>query len=195
MPTEKRLSSVPPPGPARDETEEEPEEILLEEEVPAPAAEAPPAEPERQPPAQGEIDGEPIELTQTVDEDDQEQPGAEKEPEEEPEAQAPAPAPASDLFAPRDEPAPARGRKFKRWRPGKVSLTFLDGTSVALGAQDKAAGKPERSTEEILEQIGKLDLSTGEGRKLALVIKGILETLLRRGMLTDAELSEMVKDD
>jgi type IV pilus assembly protein PilB len=184
LPTDRRLSSVPPPPPDRpeteqraapDEDEEEPEEeILLEEEVEQEGA----AEPEPPP-----VEEEPA--AQRQEGTAGQEPPADEEP-------AASPAPVKDLFARDEEERPRRtGRKFQRWRPSKVNLTFLDGTSVSLGGGEEASR--ERSTEDVLDEIGSLALEGEQGRRLALAVKGILKTLLRRGLLTDAELEDLLE--
>lgn len=200
MPAERRVSSVPPPPPSSSveepqEPEEVEDEILLDEVAeeepaeeatpePAPDADQPEEDEEGGPAEDEDEEQETIELTEPARDEDEE--------DEEPHA----PAPGEDLFAPKkDAPAPSRGRKFKRWRPQKLNLTFLDGTSVALGAdREKKAREAERTTEQLLEEIGSLSLEGEQGRRLALIVRGILKTLLRRGMLTDAELKEMLDD-
>ncbi len=173
---EARTSAPTAPASAGKTSAPEEEELLLEDEVTdeEPAGEA----------SSPEVEGTPPEQAGETAADDRLEP------------LSPAPAPAADLFAPREE-APARkgGRRFKSWRPAKMNLTFLDGTSVALGPGKEQAARSERSTEEILDHIGALGLEGGQGTKLALAVKGILGILLRRGMLTDAELRELIDDD
>ncbi len=130
-------------------------------------------------------------LTEAMDEDE---PG-EAPPEAESEEPAAEPTTAErDLFAPEartEEPArPKKRRGFKR---GSINLTFLDGTSIAFRGKDAEKKRAQESASTLEERIDEALKSTQDAGGLALAVKGILKTLMRRGLLTEAELDDLLK--
>jgi hypothetical protein len=129
----------------------------------------------------------------------------EEEPEEEEEleeaAEKPEPEPAAeptsaekDLFATdesvEEPPRPKKRRGFKR---GPINLTFLDGTSIAFRGKDAEKKRAQESASTLEERIDAALSSTGSSEGLALAVKGILKTLMRRGLLTEGELDDLLK--
>ncbi|MBW2263430.1 MAG: hypothetical protein JRG91_15805 [Deltaproteobacteria bacterium] len=162
-PPERTVSSVPPPPQPREEKEEE-ESLLLTEAVEEEEEAAAKSE-EASPP--GEEGGEPA---------------AEVTSEE------------RDLFAPETRARePARPQKKRGFKRGSINLTFLDGTSIAVSGKDAEKKRARESASTMEERIDDALTSTGGGDELALAVKGILKTLMRRGLLTDGELDDLLK--
>jgi type IV pilus assembly protein PilB len=164
-PAAQRISSVPPPPRPRQEAEED--HILLEEVVEEPEEE--PVEPDA-----GTVE-EPVELTEPLDEHEQ---AAQEKPE--------------DLFAPREREAPRRARKF---RPASVNLTFLDGTSISFKSKQEREEQAREARGAMESRIDGLGLEGEAGAHIARVVKGILLTLMKRGLLTESELEELLEQE
>lgn len=220
-PPEPRISSIPPPpkpreeaapppgpspepgpepspelveGPAEgpvEEVEEAPEEESEEDEglllTEAVDEEEEGEEPEEEI-AQETAEEEPIELTETVGEDEQEAAA------QEPEAPAPPTSEDRDLFEPA-EPDVAQPKSVRRGRfqPSSINLTFLDGTSISFRGKEAEKERARESADALETRIDAAVAGGQGGENLALAVKGILKTLMRRGLLTEGELDDLLK--
>ncbi len=138
-------------------------------------------------------------LTDALDEDEEEEPEqeedeqapAEEEGEEPPEETTTA---ERDLFAPEpraeEPPRPKKRRGFKR---GPINLTFLDGTSIAFRGKDAERERAQESASTLEDRIDAALRSSQDEGGLAMAVKGILKTLMRRGLLTEGELDDLLK--
>ena len=166
-PPERSVSSVPPP-PRPTEEEEEEESLLLTDDIEE--------EEEEQEPAGEEVEEPEEELAEEAEEPSQEPTSEER-----------------DLFAQdsaAEEPVRKKKKGFKR---GPINLTFLDGTSIAFRGKD---AEKKRAKESALGMEDRIDAALGAeagGEGIALAVKGILKTLMRRGLLTESELDDLLK--
>jgi len=177
--TERRVSSVPPP--------------------PAPRSAEQAAGPEAGKPPEAKAEEESILLDEVVDEEESAPPEGEMivltEPVQEAPEEAPAPPAASetDMFAPPERETRKKGRRRKgQFKRGALSLTFLDGTSISVD-KEKEQERARQSASALEARIDALDLTGGGEHDAATVLKGVLKTLMRRGLLTDGEIEDLIK--